>query len=141
MEAILLISGYMLIMTALAYVIFIGKKEKQIYESTMKLVIIESPYKAKGTATTEELVEYARACMKDAISRGEAPYASHLLLTQVLDDTNIDERKLGIEIGLKWGQKADKTVVYIDYGISPGMRQGINRAKEEGRMIEYRQIL
>ena len=104
----------------------------------MSKVIIESPY----AGDVEKNVEYARRCMRDSLMRGEAPYASHLLYTQkgILDDDNPDERRLGIDSGLMWGVHADKTVVYDDYGITEGMRYGINEAKRVGRVIQYRQI-
>ena len=81
--------------------------------------------------------------MHDCFKRGEAPYASHLLYTQdgVLDDNIPEERMLGIEAGLLWGSKADKTVVYTDLGISSGMEYGIQNAIKVGRMIDYRSIL
>ena len=104
----------------------------------MKRVILESPY----AGDVNENTKYARACMRDCLLRGEAPLASHLLYTQpgVLSDTNASERKLGIEAGLAWGAAAEATVVYIDYGISAGMRQGIERAELEGRPVERRRI-
>jgi len=104
----------------------------------MMLVLIESPY--AGDVQLNEL--YARAAMRDCLERGEAPFASHLLFTQprVLDDSIPEQRARGIEAGLAWGAKADKTVVYIDRGISAGMRQGIERAKAEGRPVEYRTL-
>ncbi|MFH1608242.1 MAG: hypothetical protein ABIA78_03845 [archaeon] len=45
---------------------------------------------------------------------------------------------MGIEAGLHWGRFAEATIVYTDLGITAGMIKGINRAKEEGREIEYR---
>jgi hypothetical protein len=102
----------------------------------MQLVIMESPY----AGDVEKHTMYARECMKDCLKRGESPYASHLLLTQVLDDTIAQERELGINAGLCWGQKADKIVVYTDLGISKGMLQGINLARDEGRTIEFRKL-
>lgn len=102
------------------------------------LVIIESPY---AGAITRNL-EYARKCMRDCFMRGEFPFASHLLYTQngILDDTIPEERKLGINAGLVWGKNASKTVVYTDLGITKGMKQGIKRAKDEGRVVEIRKI-
>ena len=102
------------------------------------LVIIESPY----AGDVEKNVAYARRCLKDSLLRGEAPIASHLLYTQpgVLDDTVPDERRLGIEAGLAWGRVANVTAVYIDLGISTGMRMGIARARDEGRRVVYRKI-
>ncbi len=102
------------------------------------LVIIESPF----AGDIKKNLEYARACMKDCFSRGEFPFASHLLYTQdgILDDTIPEERKLGIHAGLCWGKLAEKTVVYTDLGITEGMKEGIKRAEEEGREVEFRKI-
>lgn len=104
----------------------------------MRRVIIESPY----AGDVERNTEYARKCMRDSLMRGEAPYASHLLYTQpyVLDDKIPDERKLGIEAGFVWGEVADATVVYIDYGITPGMQKGIERAIAAGHPVETRKL-
>jgi len=104
----------------------------------MKLVIIESPY-AGDVARNET---YARRAMMDCLDRGEAPYASHLLYTQpgVLDDDDPDERALGIAAGFAWREVAHCTVVYQDYGISPGMAAGIRAGALLQRGIEYRSI-
>jgi hypothetical protein len=104
----------------------------------MQLVIVESPY--AGNVKRNEA--YARLCLRDCLRRGEAPFASHLLYTQprVLDDTVSEERALGINAGLEWGRVAAKSVVYTDLGISSGMEYGIERAKKEGRPVEYRKL-
>ena len=104
-----------------------------------KLVVIESPY--KGDIKRNEA--YARAALRDCISRGESPYASHLLLTQpgVLDDSNPEEREKGIAAGLAWQDAADLIAVYEDYGITEGMQRAITRAKKLKIPIDYRTIL
>lgn len=102
----------------------------------MVLVIIESPFAGNVKKNTA----YAKKCMRDCLERGEAPFASHLLYTQCLDDNKPAERVTGIEAGLAWGKMAAKTVVYTDRGISPGMEIGINRAIREGRKVEYRSL-
>lgn len=61
----------------------------------MELVILESPYAGNVSFN----VEYAKLCMKDALSRNEAPMVSHLLYTQCLDDNNPIQRELGIQAG------------------------------------------
>lgn len=110
--------------------------------SHMPLVIIESPLAANPGRTVEDHVKYARACMRDSLEHGEAPYASHLLYAQVgiLNDLDPDERRLGIDAGLAWGAKADRTIVYTDCGTSRGMEFGIERAKKEGREVAYRTL-
>ncbi|MDT4868628.1 hypothetical protein FQZ97_1036060 [compost metagenome] len=100
------------------------------------LTIIETPYSGDVEANTA----YARACLLDSLRRGEAPIASHLLHTQVLDDMQPDERSLGIEAGVAWYRVATKCVVYSDRGISGGMKMGISRAERHGVAVEYRSI-
>ena len=104
----------------------------------LRLVIVESPYAGDVSAN----VEYAQRCVKDALERGEAPLASHLLYTQpnILDDDIPTERQMGIEAGLAWRRVADATVVYTDRGISSGMEYGIATAKSAGIPIEYRRL-
>lgn len=102
----------------------------------MKLVILESPFAGDVDAN----IRYARWCVRDSLSRGEAPLASHLLYTQenILDDNIPKERQWGIDAGLAWGKAAELTVVYTDHGISRGMKYGIEAAKKANRPIEYR---
>jgi len=104
----------------------------------MKLVILESPF----AGDIEANIEYARKCVHDSLSRGEAPIASHLLYTQpgVLDDNDPKERQWGIDAGLAWKAVAHASVVYTDLGISRGMEYGIAAAKEAGIPIEFRTL-
>jgi hypothetical protein len=102
----------------------------------VKLVIIESPY----AGDVERNVAYARRCLLDSLERGEAPIASHLLYTQVLNDGVPAHRKLGIEAGLAWRRVAEVSAVYMDLGISSGMQYGIDLAVEAGLIIDYRHI-
>lgn len=104
-----------------------------------KIVILESPF----AGDVEKNVAYARACMRDCIIRfGEAPYASHLLYTQegVLDDNDPAERDLGIQSGFAFREVAEKTVVYINLGISGGMRCGVKHAEDRGQPVELRSL-
>jgi hypothetical protein len=104
----------------------------------MELIIIESPF----AGNTSKNIAYAKLCMKDALKRGEAPLASHLLYTQpgLLNDNIMEERLIGINAGLEWAKKAKLTAVYTDLGISSGMRFGIDHAKVYNRRIEYRTL-
>jgi hypothetical protein len=112
----------------------------------MKLVIVESPYMYRDSNPEQRIigqlrnVTYARLALNDCILKGEAPYASHLLLTQpfILNDDIPEERDLGINAGLEWGEKAEKTVLYKDLGISSGMEYGLLRAEKANRPVETR---
>jgi hypothetical protein len=104
----------------------------------MRLVIVESPY----AGDIERNVEYARACVRDSLARGEAPIASHLLYTQpgILRDEVPEERQWGIDAGLAWRSVAQASVVYTDLGVSRGMEYGIAAAEKAGLPVERRTI-
>lgn len=104
----------------------------------MILVILESPY----AGDIERNVKYARMCVRDSLSRGEAPIASHLLYTQegILNDDLPEERQLGIDAGLAWKEVATKHVFYIDYGYSRGMEYAKKYATENQIPMEERTI-
>lgn len=87
-------------------------------------VIVESPYKGDVRLNTA----YAQLACLDSIMRGEAPFASHLLYTQILNDDDADERALGIGLGFSWHRVADLIAFYIDLGMSPGMKQSMELA-------------
>lgn len=107
----------------------------------MRRIILESPYAANWLQRWLN-VRYARRCVRDALQRGDAPIASHLLYTQrgILDDAKPIERQLGIDAGLAWKSIAEASVVYTDRGITKGMRYGIEAAKAAGVPMEYRSI-
>lgn len=94
-------------------------------------VLIESPFKAASPEGEARNVRYVRACMRDSLLRGEAPFASHALYTLegVLKDGEPAERKLGMEAGWAYLEVCKVTAVYTDLGISDGMRAGIERAE------------
>lgn len=104
----------------------------------MRRVVIESPYAGATPEDVQAHEQYALAAVLDCLARGESPYASHLLLTRVLDDGDPGERKRGIEAGLAWYAGSDACVVYADLGVSDGMRQGIEAAKSAGVPVEHR---
>lgn len=107
----------------------------------MRKVLVESPFAGKGSTKKERRLDesknrtYARACLNDCFTKGEAPFASHLLYTQegILDDDLPEERELGINAGLLWGSEAEISVFYLDLGFSGGMACGLEKALEEGR--------
>ena len=104
----------------------------------MKLVVVESPYAGDIRKNTE----YARACVRDSLLRGEAPIASHLLYPQpgILREEIASERQHGIEAGLAWLPKADLMAVYIDNGVSFGMSEAQKTAESLGITIEHRRL-
>ena len=112
-------------------------------------VILESPF--AGTSPNRIIkwlqqrrnINYARRCVKDSLSRDEAPIASHLLYTQkhILNDNVEKERNWGIQAGLAWKSVSHKQVFYIDHGMSRGMLYAERYAQEHSITTEYRSII
>lgn len=104
----------------------------------MRCVAIESPF----AGDVELNIRYGRACLRDCLKRGEAPFASHLLYTQegVLNDDIPEERTEGTLAGKEIEKRLDATVVYTDLGISSGMKWGILHAEAHNRPVEYREL-
>lgn len=105
-----------------------------------KLVIVESPFKANSYYSEEQHRLYLLHALADCYKRGESPFASHHLATEVLMDDTPYERALGIRCGLAWGQHADLVAVYSDIGVSPGMKEAIEWYKSLGKPIEWRTL-
>ena len=117
----------------------------------MTRVIIESPLSAPTWRERAEKVRYAVECLRDSLRRGESPLASHLLYSRnvaeavfneygqepsndvdlrsygALDDSDPADRKLGMSAGWAWMEVAEKQVVYVDLGVSSGMKEGIKK--------------
>ena len=102
----------------------------------MKRVILESPF----AGDINRNVTYARRCMLDSLQRGEAPFASHLLYTQCLDDDNPEQRGMGITAGYVWGMCAELVVFYLDHGSSGGVDAARKRYESLGIPTEDRYI-
>ena len=101
-----------------------------------KRTLVETPY--RGDQQKNEL--YCRLACRHSISEMEAPYASHIFYTQMLDDGRATERDYGIKCGLYWGTQAEQTVVYTDLGTSQGMQLGISAAEHVGRPVIRRTL-
>lgn len=103
-------------------------------------VILESPFAPANGLTVDDHVLYAIAAMGDCLQRGEAPLAFHLLYTQALDDTDHDQRSLGLEASRLWYRSAQAVVMYMDLGKSAGMAQGEALALRIGVPVEKREL-
>ena len=103
---------------------------------TPRRVILLSPFAGDVAGN----LRYAKRAMLDAIKRGDAPIASHLLYPQVLDDTIVDQRRTGISCERAWMLQAQAIVAYIDLGISSGMVETINLANLLSIPVEHRRI-
>lgn len=111
------------------------------------LTIIESPYAPDPSNTIQSPqaqlqlhIRYARLAMIDSIRQNETPFASHLLYTQCLDDTDVFERNLGLLQAEQFYHYAERVVFYSDLGHSAGMKQGDAIALDLGIPVHNRRL-
>jgi len=102
--------------------------------------MLESPLRGK-TEDAKINLAYAQRALEDSLRRNEAPFVSHLLYTQVLDDDSYFERRIGIDCGNAWLLACRYLVVYLDLGITEGMSERIELAKSLGIPVVERRIL
>lgn len=102
-----------------------------------KRVLLESPYAGDIEANRE----YLQRCIRHSVlSKYEAPFASHQMYTQALDDDVPHERAMGIDAGFAWGAVAEAAVFYLDRGMSRGMRFALLEHLANGLPIEFRML-
>ena len=98
-----------------------------------KRVFICSPLRPrKGTPKEQQMelfrnMKLASLACRYAVQHGCNPMAPHLLIPAFLDDTNPEERQIGIELGMDWLMDCDELWVIGDR-ISEGMQMEIDTA-------------
>ncbi len=104
----------------------------------MRRVVLESPWSARDAEQQSKHRAYLHRALSDALSRGEAPIASHGLLTDVLDDCKPAHRDQGMAAGRAWIPVTDAVVAYADLGITDGMDKAFKEAELAGVPVEIR---
>jgi hypothetical protein len=99
----------------------------------MRIVVLESPYKADSEFGLQRNLAYASALVEHVTLRGDSPVASHLLITQSLDDRILEHRKMGIAAGLAILRVADVHAFGVDLGMSAGMEMAMDIARNSGK--------
>ena len=106
----------------------------------MNRVIIESPFRGKDKEERIKNKIYLQECIVDSLKRGEAPFASHQMYVDALNEDVSGDRTWGIHAGYEWWDAAEKIVFYLDRGWSTGMKWAKVRAETRGRVTEERTI-
>lgn len=103
----------------------------------MKTVYICSPYRAEDAETLKRNIEYAKELTRAVLLRGDAPVTVHLYMTQCLEESVEAERNIGLAAGQHILRGCGTMVVGCRFGISEGMSQEIQCAKDGNMLIEY----
>lgn len=99
----------------------------------MKRVILESPF--AGDFARNKV--YLQLCICWCLAHDLAPFASHQMYTEALDDTNPAERTLGITAGFAWWDAAEEILFFTDFGMSPGMWKAYERCVATQKPYSY----
>lgn len=98
----------------------------------MKLVYICSPLRGDIKRNIRRANEYCRF----ASTQGVVPLAPHAIFTQFLDDKILEERELGLQMGLELLKLCSELYVFGDR-VSNGMLGEMEAAKSLGVPIQY----
>lgn len=102
-------------------------------KSYRPLVFICSPY----AGDTKRHTLAARRYCRFAVGQNAIPVAPHLLFPQFLDDSDRDERGLGLFFAKVLMDRCDEVWVFADGAYSAGMRSEHERAVRKGFKIRY----
>lgn len=102
-----------------------------------KAVIIESPY--SGDINLNK--RYLNRCKLWCLERGLSPYASHQMLTDVLDDLNPEQREQGITAGFAFAEAGIQRIFFIDLGWSNGMLKALEHSEQNNLPFTVEKIL
>lgn len=117
--------------TAAIAVARVAKTEKPL-KGYLPLVYVASPFAGDMENNTQRARRYCRFVM----SQGCIPFAPHLLYPQFLDDTDREERELGLFFGTAWICKCNELWVFGGR-VSDGMAREITIAKRRGLPVRY----
>ena len=95
----------------------------------MKRIFVCSPFRGN----TDTNAAFARDVSRRIALAGDAPFAPHLLLPQLLDDDNDRERMLGTRCGLAWLAVADEVRIFGE--LTAGMTAEIAEAFRLGKAV------
>ena len=94
------------------------------------LVYIASPYAGE----TEDNISRAKGYCRFAVSKGVIPLAPHLLYPQFMDDSDEDQRILGLRFAIALLCRCDELWVFGEK-VSAGMEKEIEKAEKRGMRI------
>ena len=94
------------------------------------LVYIASPYAGE----TEDNISCAKRYCRFAVSKGVIPLAPHLLYPQFMDDSDEDQRILGLRFAISLLYRCDELWVFGEK-VSAGMAKEIEKAEKRGMRI------
>lgn len=112
----------------------------RVTKSPRTTTILVTPFMAEDPSNASKMNRYAIRATKDSLNKNEAPLASHLFFSEVLNVKNPIERDIGLHSQLMWMRSAKLVAVYSDFGITPAMQTVINAATQLSKKIEYRTI-
>lgn len=74
-----------------------------------------------------------------AISQGMLPLAPHLYFTQLLDDDQPDDRRMGMAMGREWLNEADEMWL-VGPKVTEGMRQELEYARMKNIPVKMKKV-
>lgn len=107
------------------------KQKKQFADKNRRKIYVASRYAGDVDRNVASAITYCRR----VIDEGCMPIASHLLYPQMLDDSNPDERELGLMFGLALLAVCDEVWVFGE--VSAGVVREVAEAKRLKKRIKY----
>jgi len=101
------------------------------------IVYICTRYSAKTQEQFDEQLKATKEISREVVLAGHEVIVAHLYYPQFLNDDDINERLVGTQSAIKLLDVCDLLLVYAGLGVSSGMRQEIEVARQKGMMVYH----
>jgi len=100
------------------------------------LVYIATPYRSDDKELFEKQLQYTKTLARKQVVMGHDVIVPHLYYPRFLDDSNIDERSLGMASARSLMLRCDLVLVGIKYGKSEGVLAEIEYAERYNLLVK-----
>lgn len=97
-----------------------------------KVIYLSSPLSGKTESDVDRNIAFVKRAARFAIKQGVMPYIPHLTLPTILNDKDPEERALGISLDLDLLERCDELWMFVENGISSGMKTEQEAAERFG---------
>ena len=105
-------------------------RKRIITLNNKKYIFICSPYRGEKQEDVRQNIVFAKNLSKIVISEGSIPLTPHLYFPHFLDDSNDNERAIGILAGIQWMSLCSSILMADFIKVSSGMQTEINYNNE-----------
>lgn len=114
----------------------VADEQETVLHDQSPIAYICAPFSADTPEGIQKNIENAKKYGRFALSKGYAPFIAHVAIGGFLDETNEEERNIGLQMDMRFIDNCDELWVFGDY-ISKGMELEMQHCRNAHIPIRY----